>query len=149
MKPKEWLWLLAAGVVLLFSTVFTFDTRTEAFLASLNTVFALRLRMAWGIIKMVLGLRPYPTSGLRSAAAQAALSAKNPTKVPNGTTKPSSHQTGHAMDCNYLDATGKNVLMQASSDAAWAPVVAIYKICGLRWGGTFSGYKDRVHIDDL
>lgn len=149
MKPKEWLWLLAAGVVLLLSALFTFDTRTEQFLAQLNTVFALRLRLAWGLIKLFLGLRPYPTSGLRTAAQQAAQHAANPKNPAPNPAKPDSHMQGRAMDCNYLDATGKNVLNSKSTRDQWSKVVEIYKVCGLRWGGNFSNYYDAVHVDDL
>jgi hypothetical protein len=54
----------------------------------------------------------------------------------------SDHQYGYALDLNFYKGTQD--LKLASSDADWAPIVALAKAAGLEWQGA----SDRVHFYD-
>lgn len=68
------------------------------------------------------------------------------TSLIRNTDYDSYHHFGLSVDVNAIDPKGNRIVM-ASSDATWKPIVDIAKDLGLRWGGDFKNYHDRVHFD--
>lgn len=61
----------------------------------------------------------------------------------------SAHNYGFAIDCNFIK--DKTQLKKDTLTSIWedSGIIKIAKECGLRWGGYFDGYSDRVHFDCL
>jgi len=136
--------LLLLLLLLLISKMFTFDKDTEAKLATLEPGFRRKVRVFLAAVQAQLGLDPLVTSARRTAAQQDALRRQDKRNPPS--TTPTTHMQGLAVDLNFKKA-GVVVLRMASTNAQWAPVVAIADKFGFTWGGRFTGYPDRVHFD--
>jgi len=126
--------------------MFTFPANVEAKLVQLDALFALRVRTWFLLCKIELGLDMTIYSGRRTAAEQDALHRQDKRNPPASTG--SSHMSGRAVDVQGYKGS-QLVLRKNSSPAEWSAAVSLAKLCGLRWGGTFSGYYDGNHFDGL
>ena len=138
--------VLAGFIALMAAKYLTFDTRTESFLATLETGFRLRMRVFLAVVRFTLGLEPYPNSARRTAAQQAVLHKQDKRNPAPNIERPDVHMLGIALDLNFMK-DGKLVLLKGSGAAAWAPVVRIADLFSLTWGGRFTGYPDNNHFD--
>lgn len=95
-------------------------------------------------VEKELGYVALLTSGYRTWEEQEKLKAKDSRNASAGT---SSHNYGFALDMNFKK-DGKNVLRMATPTADWekSGILNVAKDMGLLWGGTFTGYQDRVHF---
>ena len=95
-------------------------------------------------VEKELGYVALLTSGYRSWEEQAELKKRDSRNASAGT---SSHNYGFALDMNFLK-DGKNVLRMATPTSEWekSGILNVAKDMGLSWGGTFTGYQDRVHF---
>ena len=61
----------------------------------------------------------------------------------------SAHNYGFAIDCNFIK--NRITLMKATDTCIWhlSGIPQLAKEMGIRWGGDFNGYADRVHFDCL
>lgn len=119
----------------------------ERHLAKLQPVFRAKVRIWLKLVKEKLGYDVLITSSLRTPAEQNALHKKDSRNPAYNPLKPSTHNVGLAVDVNFKK-DGKVVLRMATAAEQWAPVVSLAKTCKISWGGTFTGYPDRVHFQN-
>ena len=119
-----------------------------------------KLKAKVGQILAGMAAMGYPmlvTDGVRTDAEQAALYAQGrtaPGKIvtnADGVTHRSRHQLhadgcGHAVDCCFLDASGKPTWDEGYP---WATYGAIAESFGLNWGGRWRNPVDKPHIELL
>lgn len=123
-----------------------------------------RLVAAVNLIQQAMTLLGFPmivTDGARTLEQQQALYAKGRNAdgmvvnrsliVTNddGTIHRSNHQThadgfGHAVDMTFLDADGRPVW---GDSYPWPLYGAMAKALGLAWGGSWSSFVDRPHVE--
>lgn len=90
------------------------------------------------------------TSGRRSQAEQQALYAQGRTAPGpivtqlDGVKKQSRHQQGRAVDCAFVTGPGK-----VSFDGPWEIYGAMARELGLVWGGSWTRFPDRPHVEWL
>lgn len=85
------------------------------------------------------------TQGFRSAKVQDDLYAQGRTKagkiVTNATSKNSKHCIGRAFDIAFVGSE------PYPKNADWKAIGEIGKSCGLKWGGDFKSFVDKLHFD--
>jgi hypothetical protein len=135
--------LLAA--LWLLKLLLTFPSAVEKQLATLETGFAVCVRVWLFLVKLVLGLDVLIVDARRTPAEQNELHRQNPKNPLYDPKKPSDHIEGRAVDVNFLK-DDVPVLLKASGAKAWSKVVFLASLCGLSWGGLFQGYADNNHF---
>jgi hypothetical protein len=118
-------------------------TQNDAMLAALPLLSRLRFK-AFLLLCLAKGWTVLITSGLRTAAQQNALHAKDSRNAVAGH---SSHEVGHAIDLNF--SKDGVYLRKATDKATWekSGIPAIAKTLGITWGGTaFKTLYDPVHF---
>lgn len=138
--------LLVLAAFWLLSLLLKFSPATEREVSQLRPVFALQVRCWLFLVKMLLGLDALITDGVRTPAEQNAQHQANPKNPAYNPVNPGDHIRGEAGDFNFLKG-GKIVLRKSSPASAWAPVVNLARLCGIKWGGHFKSYsEDTVHF---
>lgn len=138
--------IIILAAIWLLKLLLTFPAAVEKQLATLDSSFATFCVRPWlFLVKLILGFDVLIVDAARTPAEQNELHRQNPKNPAYDPKKPSDHVTGRAVDVNFLK-DGKPVLLKASSSKEWATVVALSALCGLSWGGLFSGYADNNHF---
>lgn len=116
----------------------------ESYLSDLHPAVRDKFRQFINEVQQKTGYTIIVTSGYRSFQKQAQLYAENNKNAPPGG---SPHNYGLALDINAQKGT--TWLRKASTENAWlsSGIIDIADRMGLRWGGRFNGYPDRVHFD--
>jgi peptidoglycan L-alanyl-D-glutamate endopeptidase CwlK len=98
-----------------------------------------------------VGITLLVTSTYRDYERQTALYAQGRTQPGEIVTRAkagySAHNFRRAFDVVPLDSSG-NPWWKAP-EAIWQSMGEIGKLCGLEWGGDWSGFKDKPHFQDL
>lgn len=125
------------------------DERSERHLRDVHPELAQRVRRVLSAMA-VLGFPMTITDGNRTVQQQQALYAKGRTRpgaiVTNadGVRAKSNHQDGRAVDCTFLDASGRP---HWPENGPWSAYGACAKAVGLKWGGDFKSMSDKPHIE--
>lgn len=94
------------------------------------------------------GLRIRATSGLRTGAEQDALYAQGRTTpgaiVTNARAGSSAHNKGAAVDFAFEKTDGR---LSWNDSEPWDQVGALAESIGLSWGGRWTTFKDRPHVE--
>lgn len=139
--------LLLIPLMYLLYKMFSFPIEVENKLTGLGGPFSIRVRCWLLLVKLFLGYDVLIVSGLRSFAEQLRQHQADSRNPAPSQEKPDSHMLGRAVDVNFWQ-NGTPVLLKKSSPAEWSAVVQLAQLCGLRWGGNFTGYADNNHFDD-
>lgn len=103
----------------------------------LFTLFINRVKkeLGWDVI-IIMSYRSFLTQKLLHKA-------NNKNSLPGL----SAHNYGFAIDVNFIK--DKIQLKKNTSTSIWeeSGIIKIAEECGLRWGGYFKNYSDRVHFD--
>lgn len=130
---------------MLASPVISFGLLADMQIATLDFLFAVRVRAWLLLVRVLLGLQVVVTSARRSTAQQLAQHLADRRNPRPDESRPDVHMRGVALDVNFW-RDGLPVLLKGSPAASWGPVYALADLCGISNGSAFRGYPDNNHF---